>query len=406
MSHQKTDRRSEYIIEYCHEKINPLWDAFVNDNDGDIAQTSAWANYEFQYKGWRNFRFFVKNEDVLVAGCQMTIIFDALWGDIGLVQNGPCFKIKTPDVMSLVVKELKKNIHVLNLSYLIVTPNYKEHDWTIFLENENFESKIHNLPPYRISTASDVTLFLDLSLSTDDMFKQMKSMRRRGIQKGLKSPFQVKHGGRDDLKVFYDLYNCTVTRHPYTDPVTNITVDWYPLVESYHELCKMWDELSPYGWIRLFLGTVDHEVVCGALAFPFGNAFRYYHWGWNGKYGEYHISDTIQWEMIQWAKANGFQHYDFVEIDLDVAEAFLSSEPIPETVRKKYFYGPTMFKLQFGGHIVKYPDLYVYYSDKMKYLMETASDELAQLLQQSKNFYWSAKRFFRRHHVNLTRILE
>ena len=384
-------------IEYCHKKINTEWDAFVNENDGDISQTSVWGNYDFQYKGWRNIRFFITSGGNIVAGCQINIINDHLLGDIGLVQYGPCFKIKTPEVMRLVVQEFKKNVQILDLAYLMLFPDYREHDLTPFLKSENFEPKLPYLPPYRITTIKDDTLFLDLTLTTDDLLKQMKSMRRRGIQKGLKSPFKVKHGARDDLKGFYDLYNCTVARHPYTDPSTKKTIDWYPLIDSYEELCRIWDELSPYGWIRLFLGTVEDEVICGALAHPFGKTFRYYHWGWNGKYGEYHISDTIQWEMIRWAKENGFQQYDFCEIDKIVAEAFLSSEPMTEDVTTRYFYGPTMFKLQFGGYVVNYPGIYVFYSDKIKHLKENVRDDFSQLLQLSRDFFWSTKRFFRRH---------
>ena len=106
--------------------------------------------------------------------------------------------------------------------------------------------------------------------------------------------------------------------------------------------------------------------------------------------------------MIRWAKENGFHYYDFCEIDFEVAEAFLSSDPIPENIKASYFYGPTMFKLQFGGHIVSYPDSYVFYSDKMKHLKETSGEELTSLLKLSRDFYWSAKRFFRKNNMGLS----
>jgi hypothetical protein len=42
----------------------------------------------------------------------------------------------------------------------------------------------------------------------------------------------------------------------------------------------LWDELSPYGWVKLFLGTVEDEIICGNLVFSFGKTFRGKKWGW------------------------------------------------------------------------------------------------------------------------------
>jgi len=194
--------------------------------------------------------------------------------------------------------------------------------------------------------------------------------------------------------VFYDLYNFSCRRHKYTDPVTNKKVDRFAFI-SLEELYVMWDEMSPYGWINLFLGSVEDEVICGALVFPFSKIFRYAYWGWNLKYAEYHISEAIQWEMIQWAKANGFQYYDFCMLDHVIAEALVTTGQIPEEYKTRFFYGSTMFKLNFGGEIIKYPGVYIYYSDNMKHLLETSKDELDYLIKCYKDFFWAEKNFFR-----------
>ena len=384
-----------FVIEYCHEKINFQWDSFVCEINGVLFQTTAWANYEYQYYGWNSVRFFVKNEETMVAGCQITIINDDLMGNIGVIRSGPCFRIKTHELISLVVDEMKKSIQLLNLFYLKVIPDYNEHDLIAILKNEKFESELPNLPPYKIQKTHEYTLFLDLNRSDDDLLQQMTTMRRRGIKKGMKSPYKMKLGDKDDLNSFFELYNFTARRHKCINPVTHQLMDWYPTLESYDEVCKIWDELSPHGWVKLFLGTVEDEPVCGSLAFTFGKTFRYSKWGWNLKYPEFHISEAIQWEMIQWAKTNGFQYYDFCEIDYDIAEAYRSSDEIPDDLKARMFYGPTIFKLHFGGNITQRSGIYVLYSDKMKHLMETSSNELGLLLKHSKDFYW-AKKFFSR----------
>jgi lipid II:glycine glycyltransferase (peptidoglycan interpeptide bridge formation enzyme) len=219
-------------------------------------------------------------------------------------------------------------------------------------------------------------------------------MRSWGIRKGSKSPFKIKLGGRDDLKDFYDFYSFSVRKHKFTDPETQKTVDMYAFI-SYDEIYKMWDELSANGWIKLFIGTVDDEAICGALVYPFGKIFRCAYWGWNLKYSDYHISDSIQWEMIQWAKANGFQYYDFYALEPQAAEALLTTGQIPEACKKHFFYGSTVFKINFGGKIIKYPGSYIYYSNKMKHLIDTSNDELEDMMKHYKDFYWAEKNFFR-----------
>jgi len=160
-----------------------------------------------------------------------------------------------------------------------------------FLVKEKFELMQFNLPPFSVLYPPSDTLFLDLNPSLEDIFKQIEITRRRGIKKGLESPFKVRLGGRDDLKFFYDLFNFSCRKHKYTDPVTQKKVDMYTFIE-YDELYKMWDELAPYGLINLFLGTVEDEVICATLNFPVGNIFRAGYWGWNLKYAEYHISEA------------------------------------------------------------------------------------------------------------------
>jgi len=239
------------------------------------------------------------------------------------------------------------------------------------------------------------TLFLDLTQSNDELFQQMTTMRRRGIKKGLKSPYKMILGDRDDLKSFFELYHFTSRRFKCVTPVIHKRMDWYPTLESYDELCKLWNELSPCGWIKIFLCTVENEPICGALAFTFGNTFRYSKWGWNLKYPEFHLSEAIQWEMIQWAKANDFQYYDFCDIDYEVVEAYRSSDEIPDALKARGFYGPTIFKIHFGGNITKGSGRYILYSDKMKHLIKTSNEELNLLLKHSKDSFW-AKKFFSR----------
>ena len=394
MNNQNVINNSGFEIKYCHEKYNSEWDAFVNEMDGEIQQSSVWANHDFTYHKWKAVRFYIKNGETIVAGCQISIINDYLMGNVGIINSGPIFRIKTPELMSLIVKEIKKCSQVMNLSFLMIRPDYNEHDLVPFLENEDFKSNFPYHLPYR--NINLCSFYLDLHPSIDDLFKKMSKSRKKFIKRGLDSPVKVKIGGRDDLNVFYELFKSIISKHTCLDPITNKTVELQPYIE-YDELCNIWDELSPYGWVKLFLGTVENEVICGELIFTFGKTVRGDSWGWNGKFKEYHISDMFQWEIIKWAKTNGFDYYDFGSIDGKIAEAFLSSQPIPEEWMQSSKYGPTVFKCQFNGKVIKYPNKYYCYSDRWKQIVETSSDDLVLLLKRYNEFYWGSKNFFREH---------
>ena len=80
---------NELTLEYCNETVNPEWDSFVNEMDGDIVQTSTYSNIEAQYNKWQPHRFYVKKNNQLVGVCLIYIVEIRFLGKIGLVPFGP-----------------------------------------------------------------------------------------------------------------------------------------------------------------------------------------------------------------------------------------------------------------------------------------------------------------------------
>ena len=347
-----------YTIEYCNKTINEEWDKFVSENDGDIAQTSAWADYEMRFKGQTSKRFLIKEGNEIVAGCQIKIINYRFIGSIGNINRGPCVKRNTPEIHKLIVEGIKKITKEQKLLYTVISPNYYEDEFASFLSIKTFYKKPIEIPPYSNRYLKS-TLLIDLSSSVEDLFDQMKKGRKKCIRKGLKSPIEVVVGGRDDLETFYELVLATNKRFNTTNP----------LVTSLEDVHTQWDLLSPNKWITLHLGKVNGEIICASLTYSFGKTFRNYHWGWNGEYSEYNVSDVIDWNTIQWAKENGFKYYDFVQVDYESAQVIQSGEPIPDSIKQRELFGATYYKMQFGGFLKNYPDSYVYYPNKLKYFL-------------------------------------
>ena len=348
---------SDVKIEYLTDKksIDNEWDNFIDSLEGDIHQTSGWAKYELETKGWQSFRFYVKNKNEIIGGCKISIINIANIIKVGYVQYGPFVKLKTLQVYDIIAKEIKNFTKKHHLLYSAIAPNFSDEAIIGLLESNNFHKKERLLPP---DIVVDTTLMLNLDLSIEDIFNQMKDERKKKIRKGLKAPFNVRIGNKDDLKSFFELSTKTSSKFDNT-----------PMIDSLDKLHSLWDAFSEKERIALFLGEVEEKVICACLVFIFGNTFSDYYWGWNGEYSKYEIPSVIRWKTIQWAKEKSLKHYDFIQLDRESTNAILSSEPIPESIKNRSFFGPTFFKLKFGGNIVSYPDSYVYYPNKLKFIL-------------------------------------
>lgn len=353
----------EMTVEYCRTPINNEWDTFVNEINGEIFQTSVWANI-----GTLNntHRIIIKKDNEIVAGCQFKVRHYPVIGNIGYIEQGPCIKYHDPLLYEMVVREIKRATSANRLLYMVIDLHYNLGNLVPCLEKNGFVRKDSSLPPNPIVKS---TLLLSLDQPLENILSQMKKERRKNINKGLRSPIEHQLGCRDDIKTFFELMLATCERRK-TKPLINIIETFY----------KIWDALSPMGWIVMHLAKVDGKIICAAIGLTAGQTYRSVYWGWNGEYADYNISDTIGWFAIRWAKEQGFNYYDFVHLDPLSADAIASEAPIPEYIKTRTHFGSTFYKMQFGGYVVHYPGLYCIFSNKLKYyLVHVVGCKLIQL---------------------------
>jgi lipid II:glycine glycyltransferase (peptidoglycan interpeptide bridge formation enzyme) len=166
----------------------------------------------------------------------------------------------------------------------------------------------------------------------------------------MREGLHLREGTRDDISVFFRLMKTTCERRN-ADPL-------YPDIDSFY---RFWDAFYPMGWVRLFFVDYNEKPVCSAFGFSFGKIMFMYQFGWSGEHTHLQPSKVLYWKTIEWAKAAGFQYYDFVSVDTDVSKAIESGQPITEKLQSKYFYGPTIIKMAFGGQVVHLPGRYSYF---------------------------------------------
>lgn len=339
---------------YCRNRTNPKWDEFVQQYDGDIQQTSAWTSI-YANDGVEILRFYLTDGNAIVGGAQILKTPVPFMGHIGVIQQGPCVCNDSVEIHDRLFIEAREIAAKEGLKYIAVIQNYNTLNGIDSLIKLGFKLKPSHLPPNPIVKS---TLILDLGQPLDSILANMKKGRRKSIQKGLTSPIEHKMGGREDLETFFNLMLDTCRRRKSK-----------PLVDSLDLFYKVWDSLAPSGLLVLHLTLVESKAVCASLGLTCGNTYKNWFWGWNGEYANYNISDVTDWKTIVWAKQAGFRYYDFVHIDRTSAEAIESDQPIAPEVKTRSHFGSTFYKMQFGGKVIHYPEIFCYYPNKINYFI-------------------------------------
>jgi len=215
-------------------------------------------------------------------------------------------------------------------------------------------------------------VLIDLSQTSGEILGGMKTKTRYNINLGIRRGIMVRQGNVHDLDIFFNLMLATCARRN-THPV--------PSDRKYFE--SLWNEFSPRGWVRLHLAEYCGEVVCAAFSFSFGDTFRLWKFGWSGEHGNISPSNVLYWRIIEEAKSDGFRFIDFVSLDTEIARNFESGAVITPELKTKPFYGPTIFKLGFGGKIVHLPEAFCYFPNPLFRLLYLFP---GRMLLQSKSF--------------------
>ncbi len=223
-------------------------------------------------------------------------------------------------------------------------------------DTPGFKEKLHQLgfvesPDARGhfgGTQPRCNMKLSLEGSLEDIQARFHQKWRYNIRLAQKKGVEVyTEGGRDDLKVFHDIYRVTSSRNKFTGR---------PL--AYFE--KMWDALAPAGLIKLFVTYHDSKALSAAICFLLPPQCWYVYGASSNEGRNFMPNHLMQWSMIQWAKENGCNLYDF----RGVPDPTQHDIPPEEE-------GLVRFKTGFGAETVRYAGEYDLALDKNWYWLWT-----------------------------------
>jgi peptidoglycan pentaglycine glycine transferase (the first glycine) len=274
-----------------------LWNDFAAAHpDGDLLQSTAWGDLKAA-SGWKPSVLAIRDGSVIRNGMMLLRRSLPLGRSIFYAPRGPVADWNdVPAVVSLLegaADYARKNGGIL----LKIDPPWEDEAAAEILRNLRF--RFVGGEGGMAGTQPRCVMQLDLQRPLDEVMASFHEKWRYNIRLAGRKGVSIRISeDKSDLKAFYDILKVTSERDRFL--VRDI---------SYFE--KMWDVLVPNNWMRLFLGEVEGETVCGALSYLFGDKCWYTYGASSNAHRNKMPNHLMQWEMIQWAHGQGCRWYDF-----------------------------------------------------------------------------------------------
>lgn len=327
--------RRDFEILMSRLMSDPIWDSFVEDHPhGHYSQTSLWARVK-AIQGWQPVRVLAKMGNRIVAGAQMLVKSAPIAGKVGAVWRGPLFSDDRPDLGKAVLEGMIGACKCSGIRFLALSLPFEDVHLVQaarkFGFNENLLGDID----------SRCEIVVDLSPGLEDILARMSSKRRKIIRWADKRGIEIREGAAEDINTFYKLHLISAKRQGFI-----------PYPKKFYQ--RLWQVFSPSQRVKLFIAEYEGQPVSAQVTILFGDTANAYKIGWNRQHANLYPNDKLDWHTMCWAKAQGYRWYNFMGIEIPVAEALCKGLPVPHD--HKYTY--SQYKLNFGGQPVFYPPSY------------------------------------------------
>jgi lipid II:glycine glycyltransferase (peptidoglycan interpeptide bridge formation enzyme) len=321
-------------------KTTTDWDNFIlNSQYGSVHQISDWKKFQEQIPG-RDLvlGFGVKDAEsheilaTVICVKMETGKFNKFWF---YSARGPVFDLKKHKKAGIfLVKEVAKSLQKLGGIFWRIDPYFNQNVINIFTDTSlKIKTAIQTYQP-------ENTLEIDLTLTENEILRQMKRKGRYNIKQAQKNEVEIEilknsEFLAQDLDDFYKLTNETTYRDGF-----------FGHEKSYYE--NFLKNLPKYA--VLFFATYKCVRIATAISTFCGDKAIYYFGASTSKpeYRKIMAPYLLQWEMMKYAKNNGCKTYDFLGI-----------APMSDNYKEGYdlqhdYAGITQFKTRFGGYRVNY----------------------------------------------------
>ncbi len=320
--------------------LDPHWDDFLSGLEySHYEQSTCWANVK-QHQGWQAIRIKVVKGSDWLAGAQLLCRKLPVGGLVGYIPSGPFYKVPNDQSIDVLMYSINCLAKEQKIRYVAITPYVENEHLDKILEKNGYSPTQERLPPISTTRA---TLILDLSKELDILLMDMRRETRREIKLALKSELTVRKGDKQDLDTLFKLMLIVAERRK-EEPIPN-NIDFFRII---------WDYFHPRGYVKLLIVELGGKPISAGIIFTFGNTVRFWKYGWSGDKREMYPNQLLYWELIRWSKNNGFRYFDIVQVDPYVTEYLGRGLPVIDKLKSRRLYGPTLYKIGFGGRVVRF----------------------------------------------------
>ena len=297
------------------------WGEFVyNHPNGNIFQTpEMYGVYQNTKKYEPVFLSVVNNKDE-ISGTLLAVIQKEYSGVLGnftarsIIHGGPLIKGDDPDVLDFILKEYNEIIK----KKAIYSQFRNFRDWGD--KKELFESN-------RFNYEDHLDILFDLKKSEDDLWKEIKGTRRKGIKRAYKKGIEIGSIDLTNNKIINEAYN--IIHSVYSKIKLPL-----PGEDFFKGAVEILDRNKYLHAIGAFQ---DAELIGARFVLCYKNLIYDWYAASKVEYLSYRPNDVLPWEIMKWGVNNGYEIFDF---------GGAGKPGVP--------YGVRDYKLKFGGELVNF----------------------------------------------------
>lgn len=310
-----------YICKSQFDKINKKeWDDFVkNHPNGNIFQTPNFYEIYQQTKNYEPLVIEISNKNGKILGIQVSVIIKLYNNILGtftsrsIIFGGPLILNNDKEVLNVMLIEYVKRIK----NKAIFSQFRNMWDWgelkTIFYEN-------------KINLEDHLDILFDLTKGEDQLWKEIKRDRKRGINIALKNNEviikEIDISNEDVLNKSYFIIESVYQKIKL--PLHKI--EFFRNAKKYHK-----ENLLAIGFF------VNTNLVAVRFALCYKELVYDWYAGAEDEFLEFRPNDVLPWNLMRWGIKNNYEIFDF---------GGAGKPNIP--------YGVRQFKLRYGGELVNF----------------------------------------------------
>lgn len=310
----------KYKIVTKFESINRKeWEKFIeNHPNGNIFQSPNIFDVYQKSKKYDPLVIVVLDSKKTIVGLQVSVIEKSYNNILGyftsrsIIKGGPLILNKDKNILDLIIKEYIRKVK----GKAIYSQFRNMWDWEnlkqVFFNNDiNFEDHLD--------------ILFDLTKGEEILFKEMKRVRRKGINRSYNRGVIIKVIDLNNEEELGEMYN--ILKGVYNRiklPLSSI--DFFRNIKNH-----LREKVLSLG---LF---VENELIAVRIVFCFNKMIYDWYAGAKDEFLDFRPNDVLPWEIMKWGVNNGYEVFDFGGAG-----------------KPNISYGVRDFKLKFGGELVNF----------------------------------------------------